>query len=89
MEYELTPIYSREKSFYRKAIVEIEDNKKTLYSYNTKVAIIENKKAVVLGIYSNTTLRHIKEFLKQDGFNAESKAQIEKDYYIKEGEKNV
>ena len=80
IEYELKPIYSREKSFYRKAIVEIEDNKKTLYSYNTKVAVIEGEKAIVVNIYSATTLRHIKEFLKQNGFEAESKKQIEKDY---------
>ena len=80
IEYELKPIYSREKSFYRKAIVEIEDNKKTLYSYNTKVAVIEDNRAIVFNTYSATTLRHIKEFLKQNGFEAESKKQIEKDY---------
>lgn len=80
IEYELKPIYSREKSFYRKAIVEIEGDKKTLYSYNTKVAVIENGNAIVFDTYSPTTLRHIKEFLKQNCFEAESKKQIEKDY---------
>ena len=34
----------------------------------------------VFGLYSVTTLRHIKEFLKQNGFKAETKAQIAKDY---------
>ena len=47
--------------------------KKEIYliSYNTLVAIItpENK-AIVYGLYSNTTTRHIKEFLKQNVFKA-------------------
>ena len=38
--------------------------------------------AEVYGTYSATTLRHIKEFLKQNGFKADSKSQIEKDYLI-------
>ena len=80
MKTELRSIYDSRKSFYGRALVEIDDNKKTLYSYNTKVAVIENEKVVVFGIYSATTLRHIKEFLKQNGFKAETKKQIEKDY---------
>ena len=37
-------------------------------------------KAYVVDTYSQTTLRHIKEFLKQNGFKADSKKQIMEDY---------
>jgi hypothetical protein len=32
--------------------------------------------------YSQTTMRHVKEFLRQHGFTADSKAQIERDYPV-------
>lgn len=84
----LQPIYDSRKSFYNKAIVVEDANGKYLKSYETVVARITDKNhgysipayAEVLGTYSQTTLRHIKEFLKQNGFKAESKAQIERDY---------
>lgn len=85
--YELEAKFDPRESFYGKAHVLVTDTpyKRTLQSYNTKVAQITrdktgNKVAVVNGTYSATTLRHIKEFLLQHGFNAESKAQIERDY---------
>jgi hypothetical protein len=53
---------------------------KTLVSYVTEVATIADDKARVRGVYSNTTLRHIKEFLKQNGFKAENSKQIMADY---------
>lgn len=53
---------------------------KTLISYSTEVATIANGVARVRGTYSNTTLRHIKEFLKQEGFKAENSKQIMADY---------
>lgn len=80
--YELTPLYDTRKSFYKKAMVERGNNgTKTLYSYDTKVAkIMYNKDNVrvveIYGFYSNTTLRHIKEFIKQEYEN--------KDYTKKE-----
>lgn len=77
---ELQTIYDSRKSFYKKAFVHESDNVKTLYSYETKVARIKNDKATVFGTYSMTTLRHIKEFLLQNGFKAENKKQIENDY---------
>ena len=80
MKTELIPRHDSRKSFYKKARVKQEDNKLILISYNTEVCIIENEKAHIKGFYSNTTLRHIKEFLKQNGFIADSKAQLEKDY---------
>lgn len=79
-EYELTPKHDARASFYGKAFIRNENNKLVLRSYNTDVAFIKNGKATVNGTYSTTTLRHIKEFLKQEGFKAESKDQILKDY---------
>ena len=59
------------------------DSEKHLYSYNTEVCYIDAKNKVhllPLWNYSATTLRHTKEFLRQEGFKADNKAQIEKDY---------
>ena len=77
-EYELTPRFASVKSFYSKAHVkEFNNNGKDcfkLYSYNTLVCVIEkdvdtgNDKLYRLdcdGLYSATTLRHCKEFIKQ------------------------
>ena len=79
-EYDLQTQYDSRKSFYGKAKVRSENGKKILRSYNTDVAEIENGKPKVHGTYSATTLRHIKEFLKQEGYKAESSKQIMKDY---------
>ena len=79
---ELCPYYDSAKSFYGKAkVIEIE-NDVFLVSYDTIVAFYNRgaKIAQVFDTYSATTLRHIKEFLKQSGFKAETKKQIEKDY---------
>ena len=79
---ELCPYYDSAKSFYGKAkVIEIE-NDVFLMSYDTIVAFFnrDTKIAKVIDTYSATTLRHIKEFLKQSGFKAETKKQIEKDY---------
>ena len=78
--YELNANYDARNSFYGKAKVIEQDNKKTLISYNTEVATIENGIAKVNDTYSQTTLRHIKEFLLQNGFKADSKKEIEKNY---------
>ena len=79
---ELKPIFGHVKSFYKKAYVINEDDLLKLRSYNTIVASINKKEsvAIVYGDYSQTTLRHIKDFLKQNGFKAENKSQILKDY---------
>jgi len=76
----LQPRYERRKSFYGKAYVQQYDGRKVLRSYNTDVAEIRDGKAYVFGTYSQTTLRHIKEFLMQNGFKAENSKQIMKDY---------
>jgi hypothetical protein len=79
--YGLQPRYERRKSFHGKAKVDVDDKgNKILYSYLTKVAEIKDGKAIVYGTYSRTTLRHIKEFLLQEGFKAQSSKQIMKDY---------
>ena len=80
MIYELSAINDCRASFYKKAMVEVNNDTKTLTSYSTKVAEIVGNTCKVFGTYSATTLRHIKEFLLQNGFNADTKAQIEKDY---------
>lgn len=78
---ELEAIYDKRNSFYRKAMVErIDDNNAKLYSYNTLVAEIKNGKPVIHGEWSQTTNRHIVEFLKQNGFRAENSKQVHKDY---------
>ncbi len=80
MDTDLQPQYSSRNSFYSKAIIKEKGNKKILISYQTEVAYIKNGEAVVLGNWSGTTTRHIKEFLKQNGFKADNIKQILKDY---------
>ena len=83
---ELCPYYDSALSFYGKAKVFEIENDVFLMSYDTIVAFFNRdaKIAQVYGIHSATTLRHIKEFLKQSGFKAESKKQIENDYMKRE-----
>lgn len=81
--YELKPNYDTRASFYGKAnVIEFEDGTLLLKSYNTIVAIISSNHAFIDGTYSATTLRHIKEFLKQNYFKAENKDQIISDYLV-------
>lgn len=83
MKTNLIPMHDSAASFYNKAIVIQDGNNIKLQSYSTVVAEIKDNKAVVFGTYSATTLRHIKEFLKQNGFKAENKKQIINDYLKK------
>lgn len=78
---ELEPVYDTRKSFYKKAFI-IRNSNGTidLLSYSTIVATIKNGKLHINGFYSNTTLRHIKEFISQMGFKNGSKAELEKMY---------
>ena len=80
IEYELMPIHDNAKSFYRKARVRMLKDVKQLISYETLVADVSKGEAHVHNVESATTLRHVKEFLKQEGFKAENKAQISGDY---------
>ena len=81
----LEPIYDKRKSFYGKAFIGKDDaGNDILKSYDTLVAkIVDGKPEVYTNVDmwdSNTTLRHIKDFLKQNGFKADTKAQIARDY---------
>jgi hypothetical protein len=84
--YDLRAQYDPRKSFYSRAMVDTGDrgDENVLYSYNTKVAEMINGRPVVYDTYSATTLRHIKEWLLQNGFRADSKAQIMRDYGYKD-----
>ena len=56
------------KSFYNKALVETDaTGATTLYSYHVKVATIHNGQVTLYTpvLWSQTTLRHLKEFLSQ------------------------
>lgn len=83
MVYELDTRFDSRKSFYGKAKVSTnEHGDMILTSYSTDVAVIADGVAKVKGLYSNTTTRHIKEFLKQNGFKADSSKQIIEDYGV-------
>ena len=84
--YYLVAKYDTRASFYNKALVEVNDNgEKVLKSYNTKVCTIKGDKFQLNGainrdlLFSNTTLRHIKEFLRQElGIENLTKKDLEK-----------
>lgn len=80
--YDMVPQYDSRQSFYSKARVEDNGNEKTLFSYNTPVCTIVNGKVELLDKWdwSQTTLRHCKEFLKQNGFEATSLKQMRDTY---------
>ena len=81
--YDLRTQYDSRKSFNNKAYVDTDGKgNDTLYSYNTPVVQIRGDKVTLLPKwnFSATTVRHVKEFLKQHGFKADSLAQIAKDY---------
>ena len=72
---ELVPRYDSCKSFYGKAVVRKHDDYSTLVSYKTDVAVVkftDNKFSVQVleDVLTPTTLRHVKEFLKQHGIKA-------------------
>lgn len=78
---ELTPIDAR-KSFYKKCCELIADDVKILKSYNSFVAVIKNNTIYLNNtinnelLFSNTTLRHIKSFLVNNGLEILSKKEL-------------
>lgn len=87
--YELKPKFDRAKSFYKKANVYRDDEGNILLmSYTTIVAKITDKiatedgkeKLEVYGWYSNTTARHINEFLQQYGYPKMNKKEMERSW---------
>lgn len=77
---DLEPIYSNVKSFYGKAKVLRENGVIKLLSYDTVIAEIKDNKVHINGFYSQTSTRHLKEFLKQYGFKTGTRQQLEKMY---------
>ena len=82
--YDLTPQFDTRRSFYNKARIDTgsDNSENKLYSYNTLVAEMIGGKPVVYNVQSGTTLRHVKEWLRQKGFKAETKSQIIRDYGV-------
>lgn len=74
---ELKAVYSRQKSFGKKANVLIEGGQTNLKSYGTIVAVKENNTIKVRGWYSRTTAIHINEFLLQNGAKSLSKKEMD------------
>lgn len=75
--YYLDARYDSRASFYKKAEVLKYNNALYLKSYSTIVAKIDNGEVIVNGWYSQTTARHINEFLQQNGFEKMSKKEME------------
>lgn len=84
--YELTPMFETCKSYYGKARVKVDGDDLQLFSYSTAVAIVTYlpdgaKLAHITGVYSRTTVRHIREFLRQHGFKPGTKAELIGEFY--------
>ena len=68
---ELRVIHGTQQSFYKKAFVK-EDTEATQYLYSYYSLIITNYGKALkfeenLNLYSNTTMKHVREYLKQIG----------------------
>lgn len=76
--YELIAQYDARASFYGKAVVLDNGNSKTLLSYGTKVAELNDGKLHIIGKFSQTTGRHIVEFARQNGYSCKSFKDLQK-----------
>ena len=67
--YILETQYDARQSFYNKATVEVEGNNSVLLSYQVPVARITDDKVELSPSwnYSDTTVRHVREYLRQNG----------------------
>ena len=68
---ELRVLHGTQNSFYKKAFVK-EDNEATEYLYSYYSLIITNYGKALkfeenLNLYSNTTMKHVREYLRQIG----------------------
>ena len=68
---ELRVIHGTQQSFYKKAFVK-EDEEATQYLYSYDSLILTNYGKCLrfeedINLYSNTTMRHVREYLKQIG----------------------
>ena len=92
---ELKAIYDARASFYGKAKIEIKEDctaySELLRSYGTLVAIYTEDKITnlkqfsFLGVFSQTTTRHQKEFFKQKGLDEDEINEIIKESKEKGG----
>lgn len=73
----LNVMYSNQKSFNGKALVDKNQNTTTLFSYGKPVCKIENGLLVEVDYYSATTQRHINEFLLQHNLKSMTKKDVE------------
>lgn len=71
--YDLRTQYDNRQSFYGKARVDDNGDTVTLYSYNTPICTIDRTSHTITFTeyynYSQTTRRHLKEFLLQNGID--------------------
>jgi len=85
MLVEMKPQFENVKSYYKKAHLKIYVDKAVdLISYSTNVARYDQQTQTLTinGEYSNTTLRHIKEFAQQFGFPKLSVSDMRKHGYV-------
>lgn len=74
--FELRPVYSSVRSFYKKAMVQPFPGGMILYSYGTPVCTVYNGELFRhWDSWSATTARHVNEFLQQCGLSAINKAE--------------
>lgn len=82
--YYLDSKYNMQKSYNNKATVTINEEKKQkiLKSYEVVVVVIENDEVTLHNVdqWSNTTTRHVREFLLQEGKQVGAKSVILKSY---------
>lgn len=93
--FDLRPEHDSRKSFYDKAWVDVKpDGTQILYSYGTPVCRIESGKATLLhkgylGWNSSaTTLRHVKEFLRQNNLEVGSLRELANMYPVESARVN-
>ena len=84
--YFLKPKLDRHKSFYNKALVYRDSNGITLRSYNTDVCRITPDGRILLkDLYSDTTKRHIADFLAQHEYMFKDRPEYKDLVYNKAG----
>lgn len=77
---ELKPLHTKQKSFYGKAQLKETSDGMELFSYNTLVSKYYNNGSLKVthdsNYLTNTTLRHINEFIQQMGYSKKTKKEI-------------
>ena len=80
MQYNLECRFGNNQSFYGKATIEESEKNITLLSYNTPIVTLNkqtNSLKWLYNTYTQTTLKHVNEFLKQHNFEPITKKQFE------------